>query len=118
MVASFNGYLSKWDTHSGNLVEQLKAHDSAIFAVLADPNGDFIATGSMDASIKLWDVVASKDIQIQPGRYRLIGSKKGYSAFKKEITIKRGALLPISIQLKELKSIEGGIKTYWGSSND
>ena len=118
LVASFNGYLSKWDTHSGNLVEQLKAHDSAIFAVLADPNGDFIATGSMDASIKLWDVVASKDIQIQPGRYRLIGSKKGYSAFKKEITIKRGALLPISIQLKELKSIEGGIKTYWGSSND
>jgi hypothetical protein len=62
----------------------------------------------MDASIKLWDVVASKDIQVPPGRYRIVGSKKGYSTFKKEITVQKGALLPISVQLKEFKSIDGG----------
>src|SRR5260370_29720498 len=47
---------------AGSIVT-LKGHKEEIYSVAFTPDGKFLATGSFDNTIKLWDVAAAKEIR-------------------------------------------------------
>ncbi len=45
-----------WATETGDLLHTLRGHQKEIVCLAFSPQGDLIATGSMDHTAKLWDV--------------------------------------------------------------
>jgi len=45
-----------WNWHTGELLRTFTAHSEAIWSVAISPDGQTLATGSWDHSIKLWDL--------------------------------------------------------------
>ena len=42
-----------WDTTTGTLINTLKEHTSSVYSVAYNPDGNTIATGSIE--VRLWD---------------------------------------------------------------
>ena len=49
-----------WDVTSGKNTATLKGHTNLVFSVAFSPDGKTLASGSLDESIKLWDVAPGK----------------------------------------------------------
>ena len=58
-------------THTQNLLATLKGHSSYVYSVSFSPDGQVLASGSVDKTIKLWDV----------GSRREIATLKGHSSY-------------------------------------
>jgi WD40 repeat protein len=57
------GVITLRDFDSGSIKWTKKAHDSCISCIDFSPNGNHIATGSWDETVKIWDVNSGKLIQ-------------------------------------------------------
>ena len=59
--------LAIWTSPAGERTEKgivtLKGHKEEIYSVAFTPDGKFLATGSFDNTIKLWDVAGAKEIR-------------------------------------------------------
>ena len=53
-----------WDMRTGNYVQYFEGHESDINAVKYHPSGDAIGTGSDDASCRLFDLRADRQVAI------------------------------------------------------
>ena len=51
-----------WDMRTGNYVQYFEGHDSDINSVKYHPSGDAIGTGSDDASCRLFDLRADREV--------------------------------------------------------
>jgi WD40 repeat protein len=50
------------------VVTRLKGHDDAVYSVAYSPDGKYLVTGSLDHTLKLWDVAAGKEIKTYGGK--------------------------------------------------
>jgi WD40 repeat protein len=51
-----NGTITLWDTRSGKTLASLNGHASMVSTLAFSPDGATLATGSMDKTVKLWNV--------------------------------------------------------------
>ncbi|KAB8210423.1 WD40-repeat-containing domain protein [Aspergillus parasiticus] len=56
LASSSGNLLQVWDTTTGTLQQELKGHKNKITAVAFSPDESFIATGSIDAKVRIWDL--------------------------------------------------------------
>lgn len=59
-----DAYLKKWDLDGGLMNEPVPAHIYSINAIAQSPCGNYFATGSMDKTIKIWDVSTLKLLKV------------------------------------------------------
>ncbi|KAI8063567.1 WD40-repeat-containing domain protein [Gongronella butleri] len=57
---SSDNTLRLWDVESGDCLDILRGHQSRIWDVSCTPQGDYLASASGDASIKIWNVREGK----------------------------------------------------------
>jgi guanine nucleotide-binding protein subunit beta-5 len=53
-----------WDMRSGQCVQSFEGHESDVNSVKFHPSGDAVATGSDDATCRLFDLRADKEVAI------------------------------------------------------
>ncbi|KAH0785441.1 F-box-like/WD repeat-containing protein TBL1XR1 [Histomonas meleagridis] len=58
--ASFDNTLRIWDPQNGTCLHTLQSHTMQIYAICFSPDGELIASGSADQSIKVWRVSDGK----------------------------------------------------------
>ena len=60
------GIITVWETSSGKFLKLFSNHDDLISSVVINVDGTYLATGSWDESIKLWDFnkIIPKEIEI------------------------------------------------------
>ncbi len=52
----YQGEIAQWDVVSGNLKKRWEGHpDGGVIALACSPNGELLASGSWDNSVRLWD---------------------------------------------------------------
>lgn len=56
-----DGTVQLWNWKTGELRKELKGHAASVHAVAISPDGNTIASGSMDSLIYLWDVRSATD---------------------------------------------------------
>ena len=49
-----------WDINTGQLLQTLQGHTYWVYSVAFSPDGERLASGSGDGTIKLWDVKTGK----------------------------------------------------------
>ena len=52
-----------WDVQSGQLLKQFTAGNDAIYGVAISPNGQYLATGSLDKTAGLFDIRTGAEIR-------------------------------------------------------
>ncbi|MSQ96988.1 MAG: hypothetical protein EXR98_20875 [Gemmataceae bacterium] len=58
----------KKDKDTGpEILAKLKGHTDAVYAVAYSPDGKFIATASLDSTVKLWDAITGKELKAYGG---------------------------------------------------
>jgi len=55
-----DGAIALWDSQTGRLLRNIKAHQHGIKTIAFSPDGQTLASGSGDNTIKLWDVRTGK----------------------------------------------------------
>lgn len=51
-----------WDVASGRYLHRLRGHTSSVWSIAFSPDGNTLASGSPDRSIRLWDVATGTEI--------------------------------------------------------
>jgi transducin (beta)-like 1 len=55
-TASFDKTVRIWDTTSGNCLQTLDRHEEAVYSISFSPDGEYIASGSLDRCLNIWSV--------------------------------------------------------------
>jgi WD40 repeat protein len=71
--APMDGTVRVWDAHTGDALATLQ-HESAVDSVAIDPNGRLLATGSRDASIRVWKRETGEELFVLRGHERGVTS--------------------------------------------
>lgn len=57
-----------WDVASGNLVRELEGHDHAVYGLAFSPDGQRLASGSFDGTLRLWSVERGAELSRVDGK--------------------------------------------------
>jgi WD40 repeat protein len=63
LVGGSDDVLVVWDIASGDAIHQLQGHQSRSNSIVASPNTNIFASGSIDTTIKIWDFTTGKLIK-------------------------------------------------------
>jgi hypothetical protein len=75
-MASQEGNVHLWDVATGQFLETLKGHSSAVDAVVFAPDGRTLASGSFDQTVRLWNVETRRELmQLDHGSVVLLAVK-------------------------------------------
>ena len=66
-LASGGKYLQLWDLQGFSLIRKYNGHGGSVCAVAVSPNGNVIASGSTDSTIRLWRLDTAHCIQVLEG---------------------------------------------------
>lgn len=61
VTGSWDGKVKVWDVLTGMLVKKFQ-HEGPVYTVDFDPQGQFVASGSGDRTIRLWNPVSGKEV--------------------------------------------------------
>jgi WD40 repeat protein len=63
-----------WDAAHGTLVGNLPGHTDAVYSLSFSPDSRLLASGSLDRTVKLWDVPSrSMQVTLHAGESRAVG---------------------------------------------
>nr|XP_043636512.1 WD40 repeat-containing protein HOS15 isoform X2 [Erigeron canadensis] len=65
--ASFDSTIKLWDADTGNLLHSLVAHGDPVYSVAFSPNGEYLASGSLDKCMHIWSVKEAKVVKTYVG---------------------------------------------------
>src|SRR5262249_3148131 len=55
-------FLSLWDVQSGKLLRQFKGHQAKVICFAIAPDGQTVATGSADKTVRLWSLATGEEL--------------------------------------------------------
>ncbi|CAL5366831.1 unnamed protein product [Camellia sinensis] len=58
--ASFDSTVKLWDVELGRLICSLNGHRDPVYSVAFSPNGEYLASGSLDRSLHIWSLKEGK----------------------------------------------------------
>ena len=61
------GYLTLWDANTGELKRTLTGHTNAVRSITFSPDGQVLASGSFDETIRLWDANIGEPLKTLTG---------------------------------------------------
>lgn len=74
VAACGDSMIQMFDMETGGLVRQFKGHSQDIFRFAFSPDGEFVASGSRDQTIRVWHVASGEQVAILEGHTdRIIG---------------------------------------------
>ena len=57
-----DGQVKVWDINSGEVLHRFTGHKAPVSSLALSPDGDYLASGSEDGAVKIWDMgVVSAD---------------------------------------------------------
>ncbi|MHC5743364.1 MAG: WD40 repeat domain-containing protein [Nostoc sp.] len=59
-----NHSLKLWNINTGKLINTLAGHRSHVCAIAFSPDGQHLASGSADGTVKLWDLNTRQELYI------------------------------------------------------
>lgn len=65
--ASFDSTIKLWDVETGSLLHSLVAHGDPVYSVAFSPNGEYLASGSLDKCMHIWSVKEAKVVKTYVG---------------------------------------------------
>jgi len=55
-VCAWGGECRLWDLKTGKLIEKFDGHKDSVYSVSFSPDAKLLASGSLDKTLKLWDL--------------------------------------------------------------
>ena len=89
-LPSIPGVVKLWDAATGKELLTLRGHAGGVFAVAFSPDGQRLATGSSDKTIKVWDTPATSSL-----RWR--GTRNSYPVSPSALTAKKSPRAAVTI---------------------
>lgn len=68
-VGSSDGNIYLVNLYSGQVLQQIKAHEPSVFSLVYDPVRELLISGGRDAQIKQWDARTGRLIQVVPAHW-------------------------------------------------
>ncbi|XP_060173389.1 WD40 repeat-containing protein HOS15-like isoform X1 [Lycium barbarum] len=65
--ASFDSTVKLWDVELGRLLHSLNGHRDPVYSVAFSPNGEYLASGSLDKHLNIWSVKEAKIVRTYQG---------------------------------------------------
>ncbi|XP_027355742.1 WD40 repeat-containing protein HOS15-like isoform X2 [Abrus precatorius] len=65
--ASFDSTIKLWDVELGSVLYSLNGHRDPVYSVAFSPNGEYLASGSMDRYMHIWSVKEGKIVKTYAG---------------------------------------------------
>ncbi|XP_068653834.1 WD40 repeat-containing protein HOS15-like [Aristolochia californica] len=65
--ASFDSKIKLWDVELGHLLYSLNSHRMPVYSLAFSPNGEYLASGSLDKSIHIWSMKDFKVVKTYRG---------------------------------------------------
>ncbi|XP_057469955.1 WD40 repeat-containing protein HOS15-like [Actinidia eriantha] len=65
--ASFDSTIKLWDVELGSNLFSLKGHRDSVYSVAFSPNGEYLASGSLDKCLHVWSVKQGKIVKTYTG---------------------------------------------------
>lgn len=65
--ASFDSTVKLWDVELGRMLRSLNGHRDPVYALAFSPNGEYLASGSLDKSMHVWSLKESKIVKTYDG---------------------------------------------------
>lgn len=65
--ASFDSTVKLWDVELGKLLYSLNGHREPVYSVAFSPNGEYLASGSLDKSMHIWSLKENKIVKTYTG---------------------------------------------------
>ncbi|KAF3438835.1 hypothetical protein FNV43_RR17110 [Rhamnella rubrinervis] len=65
--ASFDSTVKLWDVELGKLIYSLNGHRDPVYSVAFSPNGEYLASGSLDKSMHIWSLKECKIVKTYSG---------------------------------------------------
>jgi WD40 repeat protein len=56
-----------WDVSKGEVIQEMKGHTGSVTCLAVSPDGNLLATGSSDKTVKLWEVSSGKELRTLTG---------------------------------------------------
>jgi WD40 repeat protein len=75
ILASGDGNMIRlWNIYSGELIRTLNGHSSDVFSLAFSPDGNFLASGSLNKTVKTWKVSTGKNLSSFTGHSKAVTS--------------------------------------------
>ncbi|KAL8225910.1 hypothetical protein R6Q57_018467 [Mikania cordata] len=65
--ASFDSTIKLWDVETGSLLHSLVGHGDPVYSVAFSPNGEYLASGSLDKCLHIWSVKEARIVKTYEG---------------------------------------------------
>nr|XP_004252824.1 WD40 repeat-containing protein HOS15-like [Solanum lycopersicum] len=65
--ASFDCTVKLWDVELGRLLQSLSGHRESVYSISFSPNGEYMASGSLDKCMNIWSIKEAKIVRTYNG---------------------------------------------------